>query len=275
MENIRLAKPLAWLELVFSILMAGSIIYGYLTYRSTLGDFLKSVATSIVSVSNVVQVTAETVQARQSFVDNSRQMITVTRSLITELNTAASNQVKQAPQHAQGIRALSSLSTKLGDSLSKIGDGLLFTVPTSIQMDGIRPVLVMSQPLAAQAQVLKTNAQEIKTISNSLLSASTTIANDGQKLGKAFEATCEQALKVLDETEKTIGKLHDADLPKALQDIKSTSESLRSISQEVNIVGNVGIALLIFGLLLSGWCFLNSVSLLMLVRQNSAVARNV
>lgn len=264
------ARFLGWLQLIISVMLATLIFFGYLTYRVPLGQFIESFATSIASISKVVGMTAETLETRQILIVNTKQTLIATRILIKELNATALTQTNQAPIYAASARDASTVLDSIGDVVNSIGDGLMFSAPTSLQMEGIRPVIVMSRPLEPQGQLLKTKALAVKGLGSSLLNASNAIESDGAKLGKAFMATTDQALKLLDETEKTLDRLQENDLPKALQEMKSTSENLRNISQEVvNIGGSIVIVFLAFGLLLSGWCFLNSLTLLMIANQRS------
>jgi len=137
-------------------------------------------------------------------------------------------------------------------------------VPTGFTWQEIKPIVVMSQPLAKQAQMLLGNAEELQVISGSLFNVATSISRDGQNLGAAIIATSDQALKVLAEVDKTLVRLNTQDLPKAVVDLKTTSSRLHEISAQVDIVGNLGLVLLVVGLLLSTWCFLNSLSALRL-----------
>lgn len=73
------------------------------------------------------------------------------------------------PQYAGHIRAASEVSGKLGGTLQSVSEGLLFSVPTSIEMDGMKTVVKMSRPLEKHAQDLKTQAQDIKAVSQTLL----------------------------------------------------------------------------------------------------------
>ena len=69
---------------------------------------------------------------------------------------------------------------------------------------------------------------------------------------------------MVDEAERTLGRLNTQDLPKALEDLRATSENLRAIGEKVDIASGIGKVLLAVGLLLAVWCALNSVSTLML-----------
>ena len=255
---------LAWLQLLVSIFLALGMLLIYTTFQAPFGQIVHSVAASIGAVSNVVGRTAETVQARQGLIEQTGKMLVSTRALLQELQVAAENQAKIVPQYAEGMRAASVVSEKLGGTLQSIGEGLLFSVPTSIELDGMKPVVKMSRPLEKQAQDLKTQAQDIKAVSQSLLDISVTMGRDGKNLNAAFITTSQDALKVVDEAERTLGRLNTQDLPKALEDLRTTSENLRAIGEKVDIASDIGKVLLAVGLLLAVWCALNSVSTLML-----------
>jgi len=256
----KLFTILAWFQLVVSLLLAAAIIWGYATYQASFGQFIRSVAASIEAVSNVVVRTAETVEARRDLLDQTAQMLVVTRKLVNELRVSAENQAKLAPQYAEGARSASRVTGNLSNTFKSIGTVLSFSVPSSIRFEGMKPAVAMSQPLAKQAEKLIENAQELKVISDSLSNVATGIARDGQNLGAAIIATSDQALKVLSEVDKTLGRFNTQDLPKAVVDLKTTSSRLHEISAQIDMVGNLGLALLVVGLLLSTWCFLNSLS---------------
>jgi len=256
----KLLTALAWLQLGTSLLFAAAILWGYATYQASLGQFLQSVSASIGAVSNVVARTAETVEARRDLLSESTQMLVVTRQLINELRAAAENQAKLTPQYADGVRSASSVTSNLSGTFKSIGTGLMVSLPTGIHWESLKPVVVMSQPLDRPAQQLLQNAQELKAVSDSLSGVANTISRDGQKLSAAVIATSNQALKVIAEIDKSLSRLNAQELPKALEDLRRTSMNLRDISAQVNIVGNIGMALFVVGLLLSVWCFLSSLS---------------
>lgn len=261
---------LALVQLITSILLASAVVWGYLSYQATLGQFVHSVAASIGAVSDVVSRTAETVDARRDLLDQTGQMLVVTRNLVNELRVATENQTKLGPQYAEGLHSASGVTGKLGNSLESLAEGMSrLSVPAGIQMVGMKPVVVMSQPMAKKGQELRDNAHEIKAISAGLSVLSETLSHDAKNLSAAFIATTDQALLVLTEVEKTLARIKTQDLPKAIADLKSTSENLRSVSAHVDMVGNVGLILLIVGLLLATWCFLHSVGALMLAKSDA------
>lgn len=261
-------------QLVISIAIAGTVVWGYTTYQASLGQFTRSVAVSITAISNVVGRTAETIEARQNLIDQTGKTIAATRDLIKELQAIAENQAKVAPQYAEGIRGASTLVGSLSGSLHSLGEGLMFSVPTDIKWRGRHTEIIRTRPLDKQAQSLMARAKDFKAVSDSLLAVSTTVGQDGARLSTAFIATTQQVLKMLEETEKSLSSIKSNDLPKALADLRGTSENLHSVSKQVNVGGSLSKALLVVGLLLAGWCFFNSLSTLMLVNSRNVAANN-
>jgi len=270
MTKRRLITLLAWLQLIISIAIAGAAIWGYTTYQASLGKFTQSVAASIVAVSNVVGRTAETIEAKQSLLDQTGKTLLATRDLVKQFQVSAYNHANNAPQYAAGVRAASNSVSKLGVTIDSMGNGLMFEIPTDIQWRGVHTTIIKTRPMQPVALEFKAHAQNMKALSATLLAVSDTIGRDGKNLSLSFMTTSEQALKLLEETEKTLGRLKSNDLPKALVDLRETSDNLRSVSEQVNVGGDIGKALLVVGLLLAGWCFLNSLGTLMLVNSQRA-----
>lgn len=262
----RLFALLAWLQLIASLFLAATIVWGYLTYQSSVSQFIHSIADSVGAVSNVVARTAETVEARRDLINQSAQMLDETRKLINELRNAAVIQAQLAPQYAGGLQSAASVTWKLSGLLQQMSNAMMFSAPSDIRMDGMKPVVVMTRPMEAQAQQANAIAQDIKNIGTSMTSIATTISRDGQNLSVAVIATSDQALKVIAEAEKTLGRINTEDLPKALAELRSTSHNLKIVSAQVGTVGNIGVVILVAGLLLAGWCFLNSLGSLTLAR---------
>lgn len=259
----RLIIIFAWLQLFISFALAATVVWGYMTYQASLGQFTQSVAASIAAISNVVGRTAETIEAKQSFLDQIGKTLLATRNLVKEIQVTVANQSRIAPQYIEGVRAASDTMSRLSVTFQSVGDGMMFTVPTGIEWHGMKPVVVKSRPLEKQAQAVKIHAKNFKVVSDNLSIISATIGRDGENLSMAFMATSEQALKLIEETEKMLGRLKSNDLPKALVDLKVTSENLRNVSEQVNIAGNVSEVFWGVGFLLAGWCFFNSLYLIL------------
>ncbi len=268
-KNRSFALSLAYTQLAFSALLAVSAIFVYVEFRATLGQFSQSLAATIVSTANVIGQTAETVQTKQSLFDDALATLVSSRKVIEELRVSAQNQTTYAPKYAAGLRVTSEILSGTGDAYSRLGDSLMFSMPTSIQLEGIKPVFVMSKPLEKSGQSIKADAQNLKSLGGSLQAIASTLANDSNNLSTAITDTSNNAIKLLNETEKTLISLKSQNLPQAISELKSASENLHSASRQVNLAGNFGMVLLVAGLLLSGWCFLNSLSVLYLTKNQS------
>ena len=266
-NNRKLVKALAWLQLSFSVLLGATAIWGYGGYRSALGPFTQSLAIATVSTADVISRTAETVQAKQSLLDNTLEMLVSMRKLIEELRSSAQAQTELAPKYAEGLRGAAGLLGTSGGIFSKLGDSLMFSMPTGIEMQGIRPMLVMTKPLEATAKSFKENSEHLKSLGEGLVGVSSSLAKDGHNISSAFVDTSNNAIKLLDDTEKTLAVLKGLEFPKALANLKVASDNLRAVGAQADIAGNFGLILLITGLLLSGWCFLNSLSLLIMTKE--------
>lgn len=260
-------EALAWIQILLSLSLAGVLIWGYVSFQSTTEKLIHSIAASIGAMSNVVIRTAETIQTRTELLDQSEQMSVETRKLIKVLQSAVKNQVAVAPQMAASLRSTSQLTNRLGTSLGSFGDTLVqISIPSTVQMDGFRPVIVMSRPLALRGEELRANAKDILEVGKGLSAASDSVARDVVNLNTSFVTSTEQALKLLVQVENTLTHVKSQDLPKAVADLKFTSEHLRSVSERVDLFGNVGMILFIGGLISSAWCFIHSVGALLLAR---------
>ena len=253
---------LAWIQLLTSILLAATVIYSYAAYRVSLGQLIESLSASMASISKTVALTAETVESEDSLINSSKNTLVETKIVMRNLLSATKNQTKQAAQRAEEVRAISSLVDNFGEIMHRFGDSLMVSVPTGLQWEGMKPMVVMSRPFEESATQIKTNAKDFRTIGGGILHISKTIAADGEQIGASFGKLGEQALMLLDETEKSFDRLQKQDLPAAILEMRTTSDPLPMISQQTTRMGDISHILMIFGLLLSAWCFMNSLSLL-------------
>jgi len=263
----KLIVTLAWLQLVISLLLASAIGWGYMTYQSSTGQFVRSLAASIGAVSNVVIRTAKTVEDRQELLVETEKTLAITRERINELGAVTESLAANVPKIAGNIGEVATFIGKVGVTLESTGDNLMrLSVPTSIHWVGMKPNVVMSHPMERQAESLKENAKELKAAAESLSGTSAFVRRDGQQFALKTIATTQQAVKLIVEVEKTLVRVKTQDLPKAVADLKVTSENLRDISARVDMVSNVGLILLVVGLLLAAWCFVSSLGALLLAR---------
>jgi hypothetical protein len=111
---------------------------------------------------------------------------------------------------------------------------------------------------------------DAKTSSDKLRAISDAIKVEGPQMLNAISANTGEALKVIGETEIALDKLKAGGLKKAISELRNASKDMDTLSTQMGLVGHVGTALLVVGLLLSAWCFLNSLSVLILTRSNVA-----
>jgi len=260
----RSVRIFGWIQLVLSLFLAASIVWSYVTFRSSVGDFMQSMSHSILSASNVITKIAETIKARQLLVDDMTKTLKATRVLVSELQTSAISQGKLLPQYSGNLKYAATLSAELATGVSNLGAGMMFSVPTKVTMEGVKPILVWTRPLAQQGVALREHAKQIRKFSDSLLSFSQTMNQDGQRLNSAFVATCAETIHLLDDAAKSIAILKRQELPDAIADLEKASLSLKDASSRVHLAEDFLLALLMVGLILSAWCFFHSVSLILL-----------
>ncbi len=165
----RLIVTLAWVQLVISLMLASAIVWGYMTYQASVGQFVTSLRTSISAMSNVVIRTAETFEARQELLVETEKTLAITRERITELAGVTEGLAANVPKIADGISDVAMFVGKVGGTLESIGDKLmLLSVPTDIHFDGLKPHVLMSHPLERQAEAIRGNAKELKAASEKL-----------------------------------------------------------------------------------------------------------
>ena len=266
-RRAKLFAILAWVQLVFSLLFAAAIIWSYIAFHALVGQFVGSVARSIDAVTVVVIRTAETVEKGQTLLVEMQKNLPATRTLIKELRDQTESQAKLAPQYVEGLRATSKVLNSLHGPLQNIGEELISTsIPTDIRMVGVKPVVTMKKPFEAFGKQLKDSADQTKTVGIALDGLSSSLAKDSRQLSDAFIATSNQAIQVIDEAEKTLARLNTEDMPKAIADLKTTSTELRNMSTQINALPNVGLAILVAGLVLALWCIVHSIGSLMMAK---------
>ena len=253
--------------MILSFAFATSIIWGYLSYQSSIGQFISSTSASIGAVSNGVLRTAESVEASKDLLDETGKMLTSTRALIIAFKTSAENHAKNAPNYAANLQTASKVSNSLGNIIESLGGKLAgLTVPSGVQIQGVKTVIIMSKPLEKNGLELEAKAGELKAVSETLALWSQTMSGEEQSLSSTIVSESAQVVKVIDAAEKSLAHLKAQDLPKAIIDLKLTSANLSKVSAQVEMVSNSGVALLIVGLLLSLWCIIHSIGALMLLK---------
>lgn len=260
-----------WLQLLLSILLTGTILWGYVVFRTPVATALDALSNSIFSVANVIEATAGSVGSRNELIDSTRQTLAQTRAAIMVTTKAISDQTSEAAKRAEELRAASSLILRTSDALNGLADGLIgFSAPMGIDFEGVKPVVVMKRPLEASGKNLKPIAQEIRTISDGILHLSKTVATDGVQLGAAFSQLSDQTVKMLEESERTLEGIQNQDLPRSVKEMRDAAVHLKTVTKEMSTVSeSLGIALVVAGLFFSGWLFLNSINIIVLARRQN------
>jgi hypothetical protein len=218
----------------------------------------------MISVSEVMEKVAKTIESNQDEIKNSKQTLTKSRELINTLLSATENQIKLIPQYSNTIQSASNVFVSLGNTLGQVGVGFAFSIP-SLNTDKFPPTIQKTQPLLNEAKLLKEKGEELTSIGRELFKISSAVKNDGERIGNAYVEKAKSALIVIENIEKSLDTIQGNDLPIALKEMKGTAENLKTMSESINSgVKQIGLILFVLGLLFSGWCFVHSLSLLMM-----------
>ncbi len=257
--------------MLLSVVLAGTILFGYAVFRAPVATALDALSSSILSVSNVIEATAGSLASRGELINSTRQTLAQTRVAIKETSKAISGQTAQASKRAEELQDASSFLSQTSETMNRLADGLIsFTAPMGIEFDGVKPLVVMKRPLEAYGKDLKPRAAELKTIAEGALNLSKTVATDGVQLGGAFSKLSEQTVKMLEESERTLEGVQNQDLPRSVKEMRETAEHLKLVTKEIASVSeNLGMLVLVAGLLFSAWLFLNSINIIALARRHN------
>lgn len=201
----RISKPLAWAQLVVSVGIIAAVVYGHLKFHDAWATNSPFIESTRISLQN----------ANQSL-DQANRSLTVIRNELHSYETAL--------QGANGTLL------KTAIVIENISDAMRFSVPTGVEMQGVKPLVVMGRPLEPNANEMKSRATDIRQIANGLQSA-----------------------------EKSI-----QEMPSLLTDLSKTMiASQAAITQFEPMVGQIE-ALMNWGsliaLLIALWCFVNSLT---------------
>jgi hypothetical protein len=189
--------------------------------------------------------------------------------VINTLKELAKNQAPLGPQYADGMKATSNLLGQVAAPIQNFGTQLQAISVPNIKIDGVKPVVTMTQPFSGQGKQLEQAAQDAKSIAASIAKISDSISQDGGKLSDEINAASDQAIAVVDEAVKSLTRLQDQDLPTAINNLKTTSANLRSVSKQIDTLPNVGLLILGCVLLLALWCIVNSLGSLVLANSSA------
>jgi hypothetical protein len=95
---------LAWMQLVFSLLLAASIVWVFVNYQGTIGQVVNSVAVTVDALSTAVLRTVETVEAQKGVIDEVDKSLKSSRGLVTAARDMVRNQEKELPVYADATK---------------------------------------------------------------------------------------------------------------------------------------------------------------------------
>lgn len=252
MKKEKALQIFGWTQLIFSILLGAATVSAYVTYRASVGDVSRSLAASILSLSDVISQVSHTLKVRQDLIDATRETILSSRKLVVEMQASAEAQGKLLPQYASNLMNSAALAADLGKKAIAAGDLMQVSIPTGIRREGLKPALTRSQPFAVQGDAVKAHGENIMEMSNRLTAIANSLSNNVPKLNAAFSETCRQTIKLLDTMAMTTEKLSLQELPKAISALEAASQHLRQASERATGVEWLAGILLIIGIAFAG-----------------------
>ena len=163
---------------------------------------------------------------------NAKQSLDQANKGITVINSEL-NSYTTALQGANGTLLRTAIV------MENISAAMRFSVPTGVEMQGVRPLVVMGRPLEQNANEVKSQAADIRQIANGLQSAE-----------KSMQA-----------------------MPYFLTDVgKTMVSSQAAISQFEPMIGQIELLMnwgSFIALLIAIWCLMNSISTLALVHSRA------
>lgn len=214
-RNLTIA--LAWLQLATSIVVITVLLLGYFSFIGVSNESGNQISISAINS-----------------LRHAKQSITESIDTLEKLKTDVPGYSQTLKNPQQFLDQIARISYKLADNLNN------FQAPSNIEMQGIKPIVVMSRPLAPNAAGIKSIGDELSAASASAKSAQATL--DGlPTLFDDLQNTLRSTSEVIDGLEPIIGKL------------------------ESTINWGTAIALMF-----ATWCFINSLTTLSLAKSITA-----
>lgn len=210
----RLTKPLAWTQLIVSAGIIATVISGHLKFHDTW-------------------------VANSPFLESTRSSLQNAKQSLERANESLATVNEELPSYRTALQGANATLLRTATVFEHISTAMEFSVPTSIEMQGLKPIIVRSRPLEQGAIELRAQAAEIRQVSNGLQSAE-----------KSIQST-----------------------PTLLTDIgKTMASSQAAITQLEPMIGQIEVLMnwgSLIALLIATWCFLNSLSTLALAFSNT------
>ena len=263
MKRTQIVRAIGWTQIGLGALLAIASLTTFILYRSSLGDMTSSLVSSMRSASDAMTAVAGVLESRQGLLDDTTHLLADSRKLVEAAKMAATNQEKALPAYVEGLKSASQSATVLANTLAGLGEQLMFSVPTAVQMDGIKPVLVWTSPLEVTATKVKAQAQDVRSISNGLSVLVNTLGGDGGRLTESFLETCSATLALIDSATQAAIQLKGQGLPQAIAMLTDASENLRLAKVQASKIDRFVWALLVVTVLLAASFMMQGVGLLL------------
>lgn len=142
----RITKPLAWTQLIVSVGIITTVIYGHLKFHDTW-------------------------TANSPFIESTRSSLQNAQQSLSQANQSLSVIKFELPAYFAALQGANNMLLKVPPIMEDISERMRFSVPTSIELQGIKPLAVMSRPLEPSANAIKARATDIRQVVNGLESA--------------------------------------------------------------------------------------------------------
>lgn len=217
-KNITIA--LAWLQLATSIVVIIVLLLGYFSFIGTSNNGDDQITTN---ASNSL------LHARESIKESAKTLEKIKADV---------------PEYVNALQLPQTILTQAATVSYSLAENLNFQTPSSIEMQGMKPIVVMSRPLAANAASIKLLGDQIKAASSGVRNAQSTLVELPKLLGE-LQSTLSATSKVLDDLEPVVAKLENT--------------------------ANWGTAI---ALLFASWCFINSLATLSLAKSTISTSKS-
>lgn len=260
-------RLLAILQLLFSLAFGVTAFATYAAFEGSIGNLIRTTTGALESMSSSIARIAASTMAEQRTIDVAISTLKANRKLIDEVQAASQDQVKLLPLYAGDLRNAASIAASAGSVVSALGEKLNLPVPTSIEWEGFKPVVVYTRPMAGQAASLGAQGQELRRVGEGLSRTADALEKHGQGLGRAFVESSKSVGQLMDQLADSMLKIRTLELPMAVEDLHAAAKTLREIRDQTLAAEKLVLVILIAALLLSALFACNSLAVMLLARR--------
>lgn len=210
----RITKPLAWTQLIVSVVIIATVIYGQLKLHDTWA-------------------------ANSPFLESTRASLQHAKQSLNEASHSLASIKSDLPGYADGIKSTNAVVMRLPPLMENLSERMGFSVPVSVEMQGVKPILIMAKPMEPIASGVRNLATDIRQVGSTL-----------QNTGKSIQT-----------------------MPAVLSEVIETmASSQAAITQFEPMIGQIEILVnwgSLIALLIAIWCLMNSLSTLALAHSKA------